>query len=667
MSRLGDWLTGRDIEQKALTATPEVGQAIDGGWTPWPKLGGTNVDSQQIREAFMQIQSASYAYLYSRQPAVRTVVDYVASNVSQLGLKLYERVDDTEREQRGDHPAARTLRNPNDLTTGSDFVYSVVADYLVFHNAYILKLRPTQRGDRMALVTLPPHMVGVIGQNRFAVDAYRVYSPNGTYTDFQPGDIIHWRGYNPDDPRIGVSRLETLRMLLAEEAVSQATNVELLKAGLQSGYIKRPLDAPEWSNEARSRFEADWANRTRRKNRNPVLEEGMEFVPAGLSPKDAEMLAGRRFTLESVAKLYGLPTVPAGTEEERRQFYADVLPPVTDSLAATLDRGLLRAEYGEESFYFEFNLDEKLRGNVEEKMAKLVSAAGAPFLLRDEVRAMQNLPPLPDGQGQEIITPLNVTEGGKPSPQVMPVQDPNGPPQDGSHRDPNKNPSLVLDPPQIERLSGDKVESKAVLMARREKQRDRRDRYASEMRKLLARHFARQENTAKRKSVKALDDDKWDRELGEDLQTAMLSLLEREGGIAAARLGLADFDLDRVKAYVEEAAGSRAHAINTATQRAIDEKLHEDVFEHAKTVRAEEGGMILATAMAAFAHREAAKQAPDAGQRTKTWVVTSGNSRHPQLNGETVPLYSAFSNGLQYPGDGSGDSSAGCQCVLEVG
>jgi hypothetical protein len=46
-------------------------------------------------------------------------------------------------------------------------------------------------------------------------------------------------------------------------------------------------------------------------------------------------------------------------------------------------------------------------------------------------------------------------------------------------------------------------------------------------------------------------------------------------------------------------------------------------------------------------------QAADGRERTKTWVVTSGaHSRHPEMNGETVPVSENFSNGLAWPGDG---------------
>ena len=54
------------------------------------------------------------------------------------------------------------------------------------------------------------------------------------------------------------------------------------------------------------------------------------------------------------------------------------------------------------------------------------------MLTRNEARALINQPQMPEGD--ELITPLNVQVGGKPSPQVMPIQNPLKPEQDGCFR-----------------------------------------------------------------------------------------------------------------------------------------------------------------------------------------------------------------------------------------
>jgi hypothetical protein len=295
-------------------------------------------------------------------------------------------------------------------------------------------------------------------------------------------------------------------------------------------------------------------------------------------------------------------------------------------------------------------------------------------MTRNEVRKRENLPEMADAD--ELITPMNVTVGGKPSPGVMPPQDPIGPSQDGDERSDAEAPDRALDVAAL---------AQAELLARRDAQGRRRDRYAVEHRDLLADTFARQERSYK--STKTFDVERWNAELADDLEAKALSTVEREGGIAAERLAQpGGFDLEPCRAYLRRGAEEKAQAINATTANRIDEgggqvqyngkirKLAEGEDDDApdpfsdKDNRAEEGGLAIATSLAAFSHLEAAKQTPDATQRVKTWIVMSGNSRHPTLNGETVPVFTPFSNSGEYPGDPKlgVDEVARCQCLLEV-
>jgi HK97 family phage portal protein len=428
-----------DLRFKALSASPEVLEAAaDRRLTFFPLIATPRI-GDQVRAAYERAVAADYGWMYSRQPAVRAVVDFMARNVAQLALRLYERTSDIERHEASDHPAAATMRNPNPATPGQKLIFDLVRDHLVYGNAFALKSRLNPDAP-LVLSQLPPFRISVIGPSYFTVDAYRVYRVDGTHFDVPPEDILHWPGAtNPQDPRIGLSPLETLREVLAEDSASQKTNVELMKAGLtKPGYLKRPLEAPEITKDALKRLQEDWANQQKDATRHtPLLEEGMSFEDFGITPKDAQMLDGRRFTVEEVCRVYGVPKgllgiVDAGTAlaDEHSQFYADVLPPICEMLASYLDLSILQAEYDARKFYFEFDLDEKLQGD--ERLKALTSASGAPVLTRNESRAKLNLPPKEGGD--DLVVPLNVTVGGKPSPAVMPVQNPVEPAQDGSHR-----------------------------------------------------------------------------------------------------------------------------------------------------------------------------------------------------------------------------------------
>lgn len=635
--------------EKGLTATPAVLSALHNGQlNTYQRLGGSN---QEIVAAWTQYQAASYAYMYRSQPAVRKVVDYIARNASQLGLKLYERVSDTDRRRDTDHPAAQTMDDPDGQRPADQFLFSLIADFLVSENAYALIYRPSSGSAQRRLLRVPPDAVEVLTQGFFIV-GYRVMLANGqslpdrSQPPLAPEDMLHWCGYNPAEPRLGVSRLETLRSILAEDAASQQANIELLKAGLaKPGYIKRPLEAADWPEEVRERFQESWANQAKSSPRKtPVLEEGMEFADFGVSPKDAEMLAGRRFTDEQVASLYGLAHVPPEGEEERRAFYADVLPPITRSLASQLDFSLLAGEFAESDYYFEFDLNEKLRGEPEARFAAITSAVGRPWLTANEARAMENRPPVEGGD--ELVTPLNVLVGDnpRPAPNVMPPQDPNGPPQDGSHRE---------------------ASIKALLAPRQQSQAERRDRYAAELTTTLRDHYERQQraiDSAKGvKNVKAARWVAWNAELADDLRAILRRSVEAEGDVAAARFG-SSFDTRLVTNYLQGMAEGAATDINKKTREELAVASTAEVFARAADVRAPAGGMSLATAASAFANREAARQASDTEYRVKTWVVTSDNSSHPEMNGETVPLGETFSNGA----DGPPADHPGCECLIEI-
>jgi HK97 family phage portal protein len=600
-----DWLETR-LGMKAVTATPAFLEALHARQvSPFPALGGTNLTNRRVDAAVVEVQNQAYGWLYRHTPAVHRVVDFIAWNVSQLGLKVYERVDDDDRRQVGDHAAARSLRRPNPHTHGRRFVFNFVGSFLIWDNAYALKF--PRNGQRL-LVGLSPSHVGIIGRSFYEIEGYRIYRADGSSFDVRPEDVIHWRGHNPDDPRRGDSKLETLRQEIATDTALRTAVTELMRNGLsQPGWIERPLEAPEWSDEAQERFEEDWAARSKANvRRTPVLEEGMVFKTGGVTPEDAQVLAARTWTNEQVASLYGLKDVPPVSEEARRQFYSDGLAPLCADLADCLTLQLLEDEYLETDLYFEFNLDEKLMGD--DRLKALTSAAGAPILTRNEARARLNLPAKEDGD--ELITPLNVVVGGKPSPQAMPIQKPGGPSQEGDER------SGEAEQPEAAGARSLNGHRKQLLIPRQVRQDARRDRWGAEYGEVVGGHFARQERVIKSRKAraKAATDDRWNDELAVDLRDVSQRHFAAEGLQAAFRMA-SEFDPARGANWLEEKAKGTARAINRVTQEQIGALGVASAFEAAREIRAPAAGMAYATDVAGFAVRAAIQQTPDADRR----------------------------------------------------
>jgi HK97 family phage portal protein len=496
-------------DAKALSASGGVVAAIEDGWSAMPLLGSGA--RQRIQNIYNVAQSAQYGWLYSRSPALRQVIDGIVRDVGALELRLYEEASAADRQPRPDHPAALSLRYPSTEQTGDQLNRALALDKLIYDNAYAL-LTPAA-DDEVGLVRVPAHMVEVQGNSMFRAENYRVW-PQGAWTsagswggggtpvDFTPEQILHWHGEHPHDPRIGLSHIDTLRGVIAEDAALQQANVELAQAGLQEPtWVFRPADAPAWSNAARDGFEEDLTNRMRRRTTKPVvLEEGMEMRSFGITPKDAEMMTVREWTVAQIANEYGVPRGKAGldaaSQEDEDAYMADVLVPLCKDYCSMLDLRILVRVYDWTDGCFAFNLDERVAGNA--RLQALVSASGAPVMLRNEARAKLNLPAV-DG-GDELITPLNVLVGAKPSSQVMPVQDPNKPPADGSYRleqgqtpVPSENAGKALSAPG----GASEGPSDAIpqLHPRRAADIERQHRHIDTMQAVVARHFGRLERS----------------------------------------------------------------------------------------------------------------------------------------------------------------------------
>lgn len=655
-----DGLAG--LQEKALTATPAVLDAIrDRGWQPYPLLGSG--PRQRIVDAYNTAQSAHYSQLYERSPALRSVVDTITRNVGQLDLRLYEELSEAERQPRPDHPAALSLRYPSEDVTSDQLTRTLFTDRLVYGNAYAL-IVPV--GDEVSLFHLPAHMVEVRGQSLFRAEGYRFRRLDGTWEDFDRDQIMHWRTGNQYDPRIGSSPLDALRTILAEEASLQQAVVELANAGLtEAVWAYRPLEAPPMEKPTADAFGEDLTNQLYRRNRRVVVtQEGTELRSFGVSPRDAQTLEIRKWILERVASAYGVPLGMVGLadniEEARTQFYADTLPPYCEEYTRFLNHRLLVQVYGWREGCFEFNLDEKHMGD--DRLRALTSATGRPVMLTNEARAKINLPPV-DG-GDELVTPQNVIVGDNPKPSVdvMPIQDPNGPDQDGSYRE---NPKTLAaakgltpltelgqsngngGPPPTPRFP-------EPYVPRGQGDLERQHRNIDLAKASIQRHYNRLGRSLKAKG--AADWARWDREFATDLNALLERIVETEGTIYAARLA-GEFAMSQVANYVTAMAEGAADAINTKIREEIRE-LGADEALAVQDRHIESAGAGLGGQATIWARCEAARQSPGYEQRAKVWVANT--ERHAQFAGATVPI------GDPWPAGFAPGSAPGCRCTASI-
>lgn len=367
----------------------------------------------------------AYDEIWRTQDAVRMVVTFLARNIAQLGLPLYKRKDDNDRERLNDHPLAKLLRKPNPWTTRYRFINALVHDKAIYDNAYLLKVKVD--GSTAGLVRLPPKMVTPKGDNWLTPEYFEFAGAKGR-RQFPADEVVYFRGYGPDQD-VGCSPIEALRRTLAEEWTGSEMREQIMRNGARaSGYIERPNEAPEWSTTARDTFKTQWreqyAGNGPEAGGTPILEDGMIFKPASQTAKELQYVEGRKLTREETASAYFIPPPMVGIlehasfsniEEQHKMLYQDTLGPwLTEFQDEVWLQLIPDFEPDPDLYYVEFNLREKLSGNFTEETDALAKATGAPFMLRNEARARQNLPPVEGGD--DLIQPLNVTQNGDQNP-----------------------------------------------------------------------------------------------------------------------------------------------------------------------------------------------------------------------------------------------------------
>jgi HK97 family phage portal protein len=370
----------------------------------------------------------SYAELYRTQPNVRTCVDFLARNIAQLGLRVYRRLSDTDRERLNDHPLAQLIRRPNPFMSRYRLFETLMQDLGVYYNAFWLKIRvPGQLG----VLRLPPAEISVAGG---LVPSAYIWTVDGRELTYAPSEIVHFSGYDPENPLTGLSPLETLRRILAEEAAASeyreyfyANNARI------DGVITRPKDAPPWDDALRQRFREQWQEAHAggpNTGKTAILEDGMDWKPGSHTAKDSEFVPGRKLSREECAAAYQIPQPMVGIldhasfsniREQHKNLYQDTLGPWCVLIEEEFERQLLPEFPDQDRVYTEFNIAEKLKGSFEEQAASIRSLVGRPVMTLNEGRAILNLPSQDEEDADRVARPLNVSAGGDENP------DPAGP------------------------------------------------------------------------------------------------------------------------------------------------------------------------------------------------------------------------------------------------
>lgn len=371
----------------------------------------------------------SFGTIFTLQPSVYTVVEFLATQVSQVRPVVYQRKSKSDRVEMNNSDLQALLRRPAPGLTGRRWMHGLVADRCLYGNHYSEKI---ENETERVLMPLPAYGVRPRGGTLVQASAYDVQIGSTSLRTVGADRMLHLRTYNPQDLRIGVSPLSALDKILRDEREALTANTDMWRnAARIPGWIERDINAPVWSDDQKKQFRTDWQNTHagRGNSGKTAVLEGMKFHEASWSPKETEFIEGRRLTLETVCRAYNVqPSILgltdtatfASQKEFHRQLYVDTLGPWFRMIEDELNQTLVPWFTDDDSVYIEFNVEEKMRLSFEEQAASLRQATGVPYMTINETRALLNLPRIDDPAFDEPVQPANINYAGSPGEMPMP-------------------------------------------------------------------------------------------------------------------------------------------------------------------------------------------------------------------------------------------------------
>ena len=654
-----------------------------------------------VSENDPRVVDLDLAAIYRTQSNLQSVVGFIADNIAQLPIKVYELGEDDSHDRVRDSAAAQLFLRPNDFMTCFELVRNWAINMCVYGRILWVIVPDESAPSGWQILPIPNGWIARYeGTNPFRPDAVYIRPRDGIDMVRVPSDsFVLFHTFDPTDPAKALSPVTALRSTLTEQVEAERYRKQVWKrGGRMSSYVTRPKDVKPFSPQQRAQFiesfRAAWTSDLGSDAGGTILlEDGMEIKNIQFSAREAQWAEAKKFSREDCAGIYhidpgliwpGEGQSYASAKDNARKLYSDSFGPMIVQFEQRCSQFMLPM-LGESGRYIELDFDKKLRGNFEEQAQVIQTLVGRPVLSANEGRRRLNYPDKEGEEYDEVITPLNVTAGGQASPtDSSPKKPENAPASLQSHG----GPAETKDGDGPRRVRGTPAPGAATALA------ETFGRFYARQRKAVVPRIgaAKAANTltkADGDDPDWWDSERWDRELADDLNALALAQTTEAAKAALKALGIElDYDEDRTKAFVRSMCQRRAEAINRATRNRImralalaesDEATEaaEEVFEDAEEKRAEGNGNAFAAALAGWALIESMRQAKrDPRYRdlepTKTWIHNHSDHprpEHQRMNGETVPYDARFSNGAEWPGDTgalNANEIVNCRCEVEI-
>lgn len=324
-------------------------------------------------------------------PTLAGCVELISSLVASIPIKLYKEENGEIEEIKDDIRLKLLNEETGDTLTSFQMKKALVIDYLLMGNGYIYINK--ERGEIESLHYVKESNVSI---NRNVDPIFKNYDVLVNGEIYRPHNFIKLLRHT-DNGFDGYGIIEENTILLSVIYNSlKYENILSKTGGNKKGFIE---SEGKLGTESMLNLKEQWRNMYSNNTENCiVLNKGLNFKESQATPTELQLNENKITNGSEICKIFNIPpSIISGdgkaNEGDFDKMFKMAILPILNSLIASINRDLL-LEKEKKSFYFGYDANELLKGDIEKRFKAYEIAVKNKLMGVNEVRYKEDLPPV---------------------------------------------------------------------------------------------------------------------------------------------------------------------------------------------------------------------------------------------------------------------------------